>query len=105
MIAARTTRNTGRKSPSKDAAALSTVSIPLQLRMITVEMRCALSAVTVAAHALCEQNADIDADVAIVLQRGAAAPLHGGLERIESLLKELEDGRAAGVDPAEDCMH
>jgi hypothetical protein len=50
-------------------------------------------------------NADLDADVAIVLQLGAAAPLHGGLERIEALLKELEATRRAGGEDPPDCMH
>jgi hypothetical protein len=73
--------------------------------MIAVELRCALSAITVAAHALCEQNADIDADVAMVLQRSAGAPLFVGLERIEALIAGLDSKGEAGDKPPPDCVH
>lgn len=87
MIAAKSTRNAGRKAAS--ATPLPVESIQLQLRVIAVEVRCALSAISVAAHALHEQNADIDADAAIVLQRAAGAPLHFSLGKIDALLAEL----------------
>ena len=90
MVTAKSNRNASRKAALKISP--PPASISLQLRVIAVELRCALSAVSVAAHALREQNADLDADVAVVLQRGAGAPLHVGLERIEALLAEL-DGR------------
>ena len=105
-----TTKSTGKSAPkgaSKEAASASAaaVHIQLHLRVIAVELRCALSAITTAAHALYEQNADIDADVALVLQRCAGAPVHVGLERIEVLLRSLEADGGAGAVTEEGCVH
>ena len=105
MANTKSTGKSSQKGASKEAVAPSAAHIQLHLRMIAVELRCALSAITVAAHALCKQNADIDADVALVLQRGAGAPVHVGLERIETLLRELDNKCAAGDETPPDCMH
>jgi hypothetical protein len=90
MAAIKSNVKSARKRASNVGTAESTESIQLQLRIIAVELRCALSAISVAAHALCKQNADIDADVAMVLRRGAGAPVHAGLERIEEMLRTME---------------
>jgi len=99
-----TTKSTA-KSGSRVSAANPLPPIQFQLRIIAVELRCALSTITVAAHALVEQNADIDADVALVLQRGAGAPVHAGLERIERLLAELDSSGGASDKVDQDCVH
>jgi hypothetical protein len=105
MANTKSTGKSSQKGASKEAVAHSAAHIQLHLHMIAVELRCALSAITVAAHALCKQNADIDADVALVLQRGAGAPVHVGLERIEDLLRELDNkSKAEDITPP-DCMH
>jgi hypothetical protein len=75
------------KASSKGTAAPGLAAMRPDLHIIAVELRCALSAVTVAARALREQNADMDSDIAAVLQRAAGGPLHAGLEKIESLLE------------------
>jgi hypothetical protein len=93
------------KSVSKVSTANPSVPIQFHLRLVTVELRCALSALTVAAHALVEQNADIDADVALVLQRAASAPVYAGLERIERLLAELDSSGGASDKAGQDCVH
>src|SRR5687767_2220817 len=107
MANAKSTGKLARKGAVKEAVSKSpaAVNIQLQLRVIAVELRCALSTITVAAHALCKQNADIDADVALVLQRGAGAPVHVGLERIEALLRELEGSHAGSAQPEQECVH
>ena len=99
-------KSTG-KSRKKSARKLShsTLSIQLQLRAIAVELRYALSTITVAAHALREQNSDIDADVALMLQRSTGAPLHAGLERIGALLGELAGADGKRSEDAEECIH
>lgn len=80
-------KSTGKSARKRAPKSISSESSAImQLRVIAVELRCALSVITVAAHALREQNADIDADVACTLERGASASLHRGLERIEDLL-------------------
>lgn len=89
MVAAKSTRNAARKAAAATRSA--STSIQLQLRIIAVELRCSLSVITVAAHALRDQNADIDTDAATVLQRGASAPIHACLERIEALLSQPTD--------------
>jgi hypothetical protein len=89
MAASKSTAKSARRIASKNSTVASAASIQLQLRAIAVELRYALSTVAVTAHTLREQNADLDTDVAILLQRGAGAPLHAGLGRIETLLGEL----------------
>ena len=101
MIAAKSTRNAARKARAPNTIS-SADSIQPQLRIIAVELRCALSAVALASRALCDQNADIDADAALVLQRAAAAPLHTCLERIEGLLQGLNSGTGAPTLKARD---
>jgi hypothetical protein len=105
MANAKSTGNSARKSASKAAQTASAPPMQLQLRMIAVELRCALSAITVSVRTLSEQNADIDADVALVLQRGAGAPIHVGLERLEALLTQLEGAGGAGAEPEQECVH
>ena len=94
-------KSTG-KSRKKSARKVCVATLPIQpqLQAIAVELRYALSTITVAAHALREQNSDIDADVALTLQRSAGAPLHAGLERVEAMLAELAgaDGSESGTD-------
>lgn len=101
MVAAKSTRNAARRAASR--ASPSPEVIQLQLRLVAVELRCALSAVTVAAHALREQNAEIDADAATVLQRGAGAPLHTCLERIDALLTAF--GAPGTTASKTKCVH
>ena len=103
MIAAKSTAKTAGKSAPRVPNVNSSSAVQLQLHLIVVELRCALSTITFAAHALYKQNADIDADVALTLQRSAAGPVHAGLERIEAVLAALDGsggGEAAGLEGA-----
>jgi hypothetical protein len=104
MVSGKSTGKSVRKVAPKAASSVCPVRIQLELRVITVELRCALSAVTVSAHALCEQNADIDADVAVTLRRAVSSPVHSCVERLEGLLAELECTGSGGGEP-ETCMH
>jgi hypothetical protein len=97
-------KSTG-KSRKKAARKVSASTLPIQLRAVAVELRYALSTITVAAHALREQNSDIDADVALTLQRSAGAPLHAGLERVEALLGELAGAHGTRSEHGEECIH
>lgn len=105
MAATKSTGKSARKGASKESAADSSEHLQLHLRMVAVELRFALSSIAIAAFALREQNADIDADVAMVLQRGASAPVHVGLDKIEVLLRKLEAPGKAGAKAEEECMH
>ncbi len=103
MVKGKSTGIRIRKSAFKGGAVPS--CIQSQLRLVTVELRCALSAIAVATHALREQNSDLDSDIAQVLQRAAGAPLHAGVEKIDALLLELEGKAEAGGNPANKCVH
>lgn len=105
MVKAKSTGNRTRKSAFKSTAPISTSCIQLQLRVVTVELRCALSAIVVATHALRQQNADMDSDIALVLQRAAGAPLHASVEKMDALLLELESKAVAADSPAIKCIH
>jgi hypothetical protein len=98
MVSTKSTGKSAQKSAPKARASNPDASLQLQLRAIAAELRCALSTITVATHALRRQNAEIDADVALTLQRGASAPVHAGLERVEALLVEP---RSAGETVSE----
>lgn len=58
-----------------------------ELQSVATELRKVLEVITVVAHALRWQNADIDGDAASVLQHNAASNLHECVERIERLLQ------------------
>jgi hypothetical protein len=96
---------TAAKPSSKSAAAPGPAAIQPDLHVIAVELRCALSAITVAVRALREQNADIDSDIAVVLQRAAGGPLHSGLEKIESLLEERNRPTGRDATGASERVH
>ena len=104
MIAVKSTRNAARKAAPENTNTIAE-SIQPTLRVIAVELRCALSAVALASRALCDQNADIDADAALVLQRAAAAPLHTCLERIELLLQQLAGTGAPTLKARDGPVH
>ena len=104
MIAAKSTRNAARKAAPENTSPIAE-SIQPTLRIIAVELRCALSTVALVSRALCDQNADLDADAALVLQRAAAAPLHTCLERIEALLQELAGAGAPRLKARDGPVH
>jgi hypothetical protein len=104
MIAVKSTRNAARRAASTHTSLLAE-SIQPSLRVIAVELRCALSAVALASRALRDQNADIDTDAATVLQRAAAAPLHTCLERIELLLQQLAGTGAPTLKARDGPVH
>lgn len=105
MVSTKSTGKSAQKSATKARASNPDASLQLQLRAIAAELRCALSTITVAAHALRRQNAEIDADVALTLQRGAGAPVYAGLERIEALLEQMEGSSSADTEYEQECVH
>ena len=105
MAATKSTGKSAQKGTSEGSAADSSAHLQLHLRMVAVELRFALSSIAIAAYALREQNADIDADVAMVLQRGASAPVHTGLDKIEVLLRKLDGPGGVGAEAEEEGVH
>jgi hypothetical protein len=57
-----------------------------QLLDVVRNLQLAMAAVMVCVEALRRQNADLDADVALVLERDASDRLHTEIERIRRLL-------------------
>lgn len=106
MATTKSTRNPPRKPNSTVPVSPAAQSIQLQLRTVAGELRDVLATLAVAARALRDQNADIDMDVAVVLQRNASAPLFASIEIIEALLDEPEGGGAGGKKVIEkECVH
>jgi hypothetical protein len=66
-----------------------TRSAHAQLREVVQRLRHARSAVVVAVAALRQQNCELDEDVATVLQRSVADPMHDQIEHLESLQRSL----------------
>jgi len=63
-----------------------TQSVRGSLGEVILHLRHAQSAVIVAVAALRRQNCELDEDIATVLQRSVADPIHDQLERLESLM-------------------
>jgi hypothetical protein len=103
MVKAKSIAKSSAKSPGRAASGgegiSSTIAIQPELHVLAVELRCALSGITVAVHALRDQNADIDSDVAVVLQKAVGGPLHAALEKLESLLGASNHGNKAHRRP------
>lgn len=62
-----------------------TRSMQGQLGEVMLQLRQVQSAVVVAVAALRQQNCELDADIATVLQRSVADRLHDQIERLEEL--------------------
>ncbi|MEP7245291.1 MAG: hypothetical protein ABI885_16665 [Gammaproteobacteria bacterium] len=58
------------------------------------------SSLAVAVSALRQQNADIDADVAVLLQRAIGDPLRVQVEKLAALLRLLSPGAGVLASPA-----
>ena len=64
-----------------------------QLGDVLLHLRQVQSAVVVSVAALKRQNCELDADIAIVLQRSVADRLHEQIERLEMLMATLAKER------------
>jgi hypothetical protein len=89
----RSSKSTG-NSVDPSAAALITLrrQLHIHLHPSLERLRGVRSAITTAALALRQQNADADVDVAHVLLRSAADPLDAEIERLELLFNAFERG-------------
>jgi hypothetical protein len=64
-----------------------TRSMRSQLGEVVMHLRQVQSAVVVAVAALKQQNCELDADIATVLQRSVADRIQDQIERVESLMR------------------
>ena len=64
-----------------------TRSMRSQLAEVALHLRQVQSAVVVAVAALKQQNCELDADIATVLQRSVADRIHDQIERVEALMR------------------
>ena len=64
-----------------------TRSLRSQLGQLVAHLRQVQSAVVVAVAALKQQNCELDADIATVLQRSVADRIQDEIERVESLIR------------------
>ncbi len=64
-----------------------TRSMRSQLEAVAAHLRQVQSAVVVAVAALKQQNCELDADIATVLQRSVADRIQDQIERIEALMR------------------
>ena len=64
----------------------NTQSIRGPLGEVILHLRQVQSAVVVAVAALRRQNCDLDEDIAAVLQRSVADPIHDQIEHLETLM-------------------
>ena len=71
------------------AASTSNRPIRAELQEAIAQLRQLQSVLAVAVGALRQQNADIDADIASLLQRSLGDTLHAQVERLEAILKRL----------------
>jgi DNA anti-recombination protein RmuC len=66
-----------------------TRSMRAQLGEVALHLRQVQSAVVVAVAALKQQNCELDADIATVLQRSVADRIQDQIERLEALLRAV----------------
>jgi len=78
-----------RLSPAKNRSSLNTQRAIARLREVLDRLRVLQSSVTVAVVALRGQNADVDEDVARLLQRSVSDPLQDQIDTIKSVLRLL----------------
>jgi hypothetical protein len=74
----------------------STRSLRAELQEVIGELQGLQSAISVAVGALRQQNADLDADIATLLQRAVGDKLHEQVQRLETLLQRLPRSPGAG---------
>jgi ABC-type transporter Mla subunit MlaD len=67
----------------------SSRSLRAELQEVIDNLKALPSTLAVAVSALREQNADIDADVASLLQRTVSHPLQDQIQKLEALLRHL----------------
>ena len=60
-----------------------------ELGAVVTQLRNVQSAAVVAVAALKQQNCELDADIATVLQRSVVDRIHDQLERLETLMREV----------------
>ena len=60
-----------------------------ELGVVVAQLRSVQSAAVVAVAALRQQNCELDADIATVLQRSVVDRIHDQVERLESLMREV----------------
>ena len=60
-----------------------------ELGVVVAQLRSVQSAAVVAVAALRQQNCELDADIATVLQRSVVDRVHDQVERLESLMREV----------------
>jgi len=60
-----------------------------ELGAVVAQLRNVQSAAVVAVAALKQQNCELDADIATVLQRSVVDRIHDQLERLETLMREV----------------
>ena len=60
-----------------------------ELGAVVTQLRNVQSAAVVAVAALKQQNCELDADIATVLQRSVVDRIHDQVERLEALMREV----------------
>jgi hypothetical protein len=60
-----------------------------ELGAVVTQLRNVQSATVVAVAALKQQNCELDADIATVLQRSVVDRIHDQVERLEALMREV----------------
>jgi len=60
-----------------------------ELGAVVAQLRNVQSAAVVAVAALKQQNCELDADIATVLQRSVVDRIHDQVERLEALMREV----------------
>ena len=60
-----------------------------ELGAVVAQLRNVQSAAVVSVAALRQQNCELDADIATVLQRSVVDRIHDQLERLETLMREV----------------
>jgi hypothetical protein len=63
--------------------------LPIRLRRLAQRLQLILPVISVAVLALRHQNAELDADIALVLSRNACDPLNIEIDQLEALLATL----------------
>ena len=64
-------------------------SVRGELGAVVTQLRNIQSAVVVSVAALRQQNCELDADIATVLQRSVVDRIHDQVERLETLMREV----------------
>jgi hypothetical protein len=67
----------------------STRPVRAELQEVIARLKGLQSAIAVAVSALRHQNADIDSDIATLLQRSVGDPLQDQVQRLEAVLNRL----------------